>query len=220
MSRKPAAVFAGTPVDTEMGVHLVERSGMEGRAYPVSTDPVQQTRFQNATDEVKVETMRELLLRAAREGCGRMLVYCNSLSSAVDFTKLAAELAFPIITPLETYRSAAQKAETLGVIAANANGTNGIERTILEANPDLHVLTASCLDAVRDIEAGLDPDEIVSRHALDRLAEWFEANGCEAMILGCTHFPYFKDALAARIDLPIIDPDEDMIRRLREASEI
>ena len=34
----------------------------------------------------------------------------------------------------------------------------------------------------------------------------------EALILGCTHFPYFKEALALQTTLPLIDPAEEMVK--------
>ena len=33
-------------------------------------------------------------------------------------------------------------------------------------------------------------------------------------MLGCTHFPYFKEVLARQIRLPILDPAEEMLRLL------
>jgi len=38
----------------------------------------------------------------------------------------------------------------------------------------------------------------------------------EALVLGCTHFPYFKEALAARTGLPLVDPAEEMLRLLTQ----
>jgi len=35
-------------------------------------------------------------------------------------------------------------------------------------------------------------------------------------VLGCTHFPYFKEALAARTRLPLVDPAEEMLRLLTQ----
>ena len=43
---------------------------------------------------------------------------------------------------------------------------------------------------------------------------YFERIGCEALLLGCTHFPYIKDALAACFSRPIIDPAEEMVKLL------
>ena len=38
----------------------------------------------------------------------------------------------------------------------------------------------------------------------------------DAVVLGCTHFPYFKEALAARTGLPLVDPAEEMLRLLTQ----
>ena len=46
------------------------------------------------------------------------------------------------------------------------------------------------------------------------LMTYFERIGCEALLLGCTHFPYIKDALAACFSRPIIDPAEEMVKLL------
>ena len=58
--------------------------------------------------------------------------------------------------------------------------------------------------------------ELVERHRLVALAAWFADGGMEALVLGCTHFPYFKEALAARTGLPLVDPAEEMLRLLTQ----
>ena len=65
-----------------------------------------------------------------------------------------------------------------------------------------------------DIEAGIAPEEIIRRNHLDALLQYFEACGCEALVLGCTHYPYVADALRAYTDLPLLDPAEEMLRLL------
>ena len=67
---------------------------------------------------------------------------------------------------------------------------------------------------VLSIEAGEPPEELVARHRLPELADWFAAQGAEALLLGCTHFPYFKEALSRRTRLPILDPAQEMLRLL------
>ena len=78
----------------------------------------------------------------------------------------------------------------------------------------MDLLGACMLPAVLSIEQGEDPAELVERHHLPELAEWFSRCGMEALVLGCTHFPYFREALARRTSLPLIDPAEEMIRLL------
>ena len=42
-----------------------------------------------------------------------------------------------------------------------------------------------------------------------------ERGFAEALLLGCTHFPYFKEALARRTSLPLIDPAREMLELLQ-----
>lgn len=214
MLNEPIAVLAGTPVDTRMGVDCLAGAGLSGAAFPLAEDPRRQTAFQISSPEEKSARVLEVLRAAMDRGCRRAFVYCNSLSSAVDFGPLAAETGLRIVTPLDVYRTLAPRYHRLGLIAANAQGLAGIERTLLGANPALDLLGACMLPAVLSIEQGEDPAELVERHHLPELAEWFSRCGMEALVLGCTHFPYFREALARRTNLPLIDPAEEMIRLL------
>ena len=210
----PVAVLAGTPVDTRMGAALAARAGADARAFPLAEDPRQQTALQISSPEEKTAAVRAVLDRAAAQGCRRVFVYCNSLSSSVDFPALAQETGLWIVTPLDVYRALAPRYRRLGVMAANAQGLAGIERTLLGANPALDLLGSCALPVVISIESGLSPEALVERHHLAELADWFRLCGMEALVLGCTHFPYFKDALARRTSLPIIDPADEMLRLL------
>ena len=214
MLNEPIAVLAGTPVDTRMGVDCLAGAGLSGAAFPLAEDPRRQTAFQISSPEEKHARVLEVLRTAMGQGCQKVFVYCNSLSSAVDFGPLAAETGLRIVTPLDVYRTLAPRYHRLGLIAANAQGLAGIERALLSANPSLDLLGACMLPAVLSIEQGEDPAELVEYHHLPKLAEWFSQCGMEALVLGCTHFTYFKDALAQRTSLPLIDPAEEMIRQL------
>ena len=166
----PVAVLAGTPVDTRMGTAFLGARGLTALPFPISANPWEQTAFQYAPAEDRHRRVGQVLEQALRRGCGRALVYCNSLS--------------------------------------------GIEQVLLEANPRLNLLGACALQAVLDVEAGVPPEELVERRRLAELAGWFDGCGAEALVLGCTHFPYFKEALAARTTLPLVDPADEMLRLL------
>ena len=216
MAAEQIAVLAGTPVDTQMGVDCLAKAGLTGLAFPLASDPRQQTAFQISSQEEKTAAVRAVLEEARSRGCEKAFVYCNSLSGAVDFRPLAQEMNIPIVTPLDIYRELAPRYRRLGLIAANAQGLAGIERTLFAANPELDLLGACMLPVVLSIEAGEPPEELVERHRLPELAEWFRRSGMEALVLGCTHFPYFKEALARRTSLPLIDPAEEMVRKITE----
>ena len=197
---KPVIVMAGTPVDTQMGVDCLTAHGLTGLFCPVSTDPNQQTAFQISSMEEKVAAVTALL-RSAQEthGCERAFIYCNSLSGSVDFGPIARETGLKIVTPLDVYRRLAPRYHSLAVITAN---------------PALTLRSTGLLPVVLSIEAGEPPVELVARHRLPELCAWYESVGAEALVLGCTHFPYFKEVLARQIRLPILDPAEEMLRLL------
>lgn len=208
---EPIAVLAGTPVDTQMGVDVLSAAGLSGAPFPISPDPREQTAFQISSPAEKHRTALAILNRAQAQGCRKAFVYCNSLSASVDFDALARETGMRIVTPLQVYRTLAPQYRSLAFIAANAQGLAGIERVLLDANPGLDILSTAALPVVLAIEAGLPPEELVQRHRLAELADWFADCGMEALLLGCTHFPYFKEALARRTSLPLIDPAAKML---------
>ena len=211
----PIAVLAGTPVDTQMGMDVLHSAGLHGLAFPLANDPWEQTAFQISSAGEKRSKVCSVLRDAQAQGCRKVLVYSKSLSASVDFPPLAAETGLHIVTPLDVYRQLAVQYQRLALIAANAQGLAGIERTLLSANPGLEVRSAGLLPVVLSIEAGMPPEELVTFHQLDTLASWFAACGAEALLLGCTHFPYFKAALSQRTTLPLIDPTEEMLQLLK-----
>ena len=211
---KLTAVLAGTPVDTQMGVDCLEAAGLPALACPLSPDPRGQMAFQNSPKEEKNANTRKILTDAKAKGCSRAFIYCNSLSASVEFPPLAQELSMRIVTPLDVYRELANSYKRLSAIAANAQGVAGIERVMLLENPKLDLISIGMLQLVESIEAKMDPDQLVAHHRLPELAGWLQQLGMEALVLGCTHYPYFKEALARRTTLPLIDPAQRMIELL------
>ena len=95
------AVIAGTPVDTQMGVELLRGRGVPARGYPVSPTPEEQTRFQVSSPAGREAAMDVLLERIRADGPDRCLLYCNSLSAAIDAPALSARHGIPIWTPMD-----------------------------------------------------------------------------------------------------------------------
>lgn len=216
MDRKTGvAVLAGTPVDTQMGVEVLRAAEFHAVAYPVAENPRMQTAFQILQAQEKQDAVRKVLKQAMHDGCRQAFVYCNSLSAAVDFPTLSQELGLPIVTPLDVYRQLAKQYRSLGVIAANAQGLAGIERVMLQVNPNLDLYEASALAVVLSVEAGETPEKLIQAHSLKELTQWFQNCGVQALVLGCTHFPYYKDALASQTSLRLLDPAEGMLALLR-----
>ncbi|MDD7592832.1 MAG: aspartate/glutamate racemase family protein [Peptoniphilaceae bacterium] len=202
------AVMAGTPVDSALGVALVQREGFDALALAVSQNPQEQTRFQLLDAEAKKKTLRSILEPARAQSISRVLVYCNSLSASADFSVLQQETGMDFCTPFDAYRSIAPQFARLGVLAANAQGAAGVERVLVDANPDLRVVSVGNLQWVEAIEAGEAPEEIVVRHGFPAVCDLMRESACQGVVLGCTHFPVLEDALSNRLELPLFQPDD------------
>ena len=225
------AVLAGTPVDTAMGVEYIKNknSETEGQCLlplsdPVSVDCDAQVRFQYSDEDGKRAVMDNIFDAEIAEGVRDYFVYCNSLSGSFDFDTYAVMKSLDtdedirIYTPLQVYRSLGGEYGRIGVLAANNLSAHAIEEALMAANPDIYMIGTGNMAIVRAIEDGLAPEKIVETCGLRYMVKYMEACGAEAIVLGCTHFPYFRDELAALTDLPVIDPADKMFDNLVSAN--
>ena len=210
------AVIAGTPVDTRMGVEYLRRRdpSIETMPYPCAEDPRGCHLFQIAGDAEKQAHMEEIYRRAIDEGAERFFIYCNSLSSSVDFESISERFGVRTATPMSAYGRIAGMYDTIGVLAANNQCTKGIEDRFTAVNRKGYVIGIGNLKLTEAVECGMDPAAIAERFDFAGMCALFEANGCEAIVLGCTHFPYFIRELSALTALPVIDPADIMYESL------
>ena len=122
----------------------------------------------------------------------------------------------PMITPMQMYRQLAMDYQQVAVMAANSHGLMGVENNLYKANPRLQVIGITLLELVKSIEANLSPKEIATKFDFSSLFSFFNGSNVEAVILGCTHFPYIKEELESLTKLPIIDVGEYMVRTLKK----
>lgn len=202
------AVIAGTPVDTRMGVDLMRARGAEALGFPVSRTPEEQTAFQVGSRAAREEAVGAILEEIKARGLERVLLYCNSLSATIDAHALAEQRGLNIWTPMDVYGEIARRYRRVGVLAANCQGAAGVERAMVNASPETLVFGAGVLPLVLGVEAGTPPEDLVEDCGLETLLRFFEGGGAEAVVLGCTHFPYVKEALQKRTALPVLDPAE------------
>ena len=94
---------------------------------------------------------------------------------------------------------------------------SAIEEALMAANPDIYMVGTGNMAIVRAIEDGLTPEEVVEKCGLRHMVKYMEACGAEAIVLGCTHFPFFRDELAGLTELPVIDPADKMFDALLSA---
>ena len=224
------AVLAGTPVDTAMGVEYIKNknSETEGQCLlplsePVSESCDSQLRFQYSDEDGKRAVMDNIFDRSIADGVRDFFVYCNSLSGSFDFDTYAVMKSLEtgedisIYTPLQVYRDLGGTYRRIGVMAANNLSASAIEASLMASCPGVYVIGTGNMAIVSAIEEGLEPAEIVKECGLAELLRYMEACGAEAVVLGCTHFPYLKEELAKLTDLPLIDPADRMYEALTGA---
>lgn len=211
-----AAVVAGTPVDTGMGVDFLNGIDPEITAVPYAfSDRPEGCHLMQLEDEAaKEQRLHRLWDWAEENGTDAIFVYCNSLSGTFDFEAMAEKRGLVVTTPLMVYRTLGAKYKRAAVIAANNQSTAGIEKEFYRSNPHISVPGLGYLALVEAIESGLSPAAIVEQFRLDTLMRFFEQNGADCLILGCTHFPYLKEELSKHTSMPIIDPAELMYEML------
>lgn len=213
---KKVAVVAGTGVDTRMGVDFLagRDPSLDLICHPVAPTPQDCHLIQLRSQREKDEIFQQHFARAEEQGARDFFLYCNSLSACFDFETMAESRGDRVYTPLQIYRELGQRYRRLAVIAANNQSTAGIEKCLYERNGSISVIGVGYLAMVEAVEAALPPEELIRRFRLAELCRYFEENGAEALILGCTHFPYFQEALAAQTSLPLINPAEEMYQRM------
>ena len=210
------AVMAGTPIDSKLGTELLNSYGYDDVVLvPISNNPVEQTTFQALEDEERENIIVKIIDELKENSCDAIFVYCNSLSSVVDFDRLAEKMNISIITPMQMYRNLGLEYKYLAVMAANSHGLTGVENNLYVSNPRLRVLGLSMLELVKAIEESNRPEQIVEDFNFKTLFNYFELTNVEAVVLGCTHFPYIKKELEKITKLHIIDVGVFMIESLK-----
>ena len=211
------AVMAGTPIDSKLGENLLNSCGYNDIVLvPISNNPVEQTTFQSLNDSEREKIIVEIIEQLKEKNCEVIFVYCNSLSSVVDFDRLAIEHNIKIVTPMQMYRNLGLEYKYLAVMAANSHGLTGVENNLYVSNPSLRVLGLSMLELVKAIEEESHPEEIVKDFNFEVLFNYLEQTKVEAVVLGCTHFPYIKKELEKITNLPIIDVGVFMINSMEK----
>ena len=232
-SMRKVSVIAGTPVDTQMGVEFLESRNRHAEEHdlveplyrPVAEDCDAQIRFQYSDNDEKRDVMDSIFDADIAEGVRDFFIYCNSLSGAFDFDRYALRKSIEcdgdvrIYTPLQVYRKLGEGYSRIGLIAANNLSAHAIEEALMSSNQDLYVIGSGNMAVVRAIEEEHSPERIIEECGLGACAEYMEACGAEAVLLGCTHFPYLREEFEKVCCLPVIDPADMMYEALTEQSE-
>lgn len=134
-------------------------------------------------------------------GATVLVVACNTMSAvALEVLKKKFQKVsiFDVITP--AVAAVVQRApDRVGVIGTRATIGSGVyERRIKEQRPKTNVVSQACPMLVPFIEEGLaessDTTRFVRRYLIPLLQ-----HQVQALVLGCTHYPFVKKAIAYKM---------------------
>jgi glutamate racemase len=136
-----------------------------------------------------------------------LVVACNSVSTVLDFVKSPVPL-FGVIKPGAS--AAVERLKTvdgkrIGLWATQATVlSKAYEKEIKDLDSSIDVEMISCPTLVALVEESLNAHKLLP-YAFDYYLEQFE-NKIDVLILGCTHFPFFKVPLSKKIpEIQLID---------------
>jgi glutamate racemase len=171
------------------------------------------------------EVVTQYSLRNARFLVARevelIVVACNT-ASAVALPALRAALAIPVLGVVEPGARVAARATRsgrVGVIGtASTIASGAYQRALRAARPDVQVIAAACPLFVPLAEEGwTDPDDEVVRAVARRYLAAFRGGAVDTLVLGCTHYPLLKSALARELPgVTLVDSAEAIAAEVAE----
>jgi glutamate racemase len=156
----------------------------------------------------------------ARHDIDLLVVACNT-ASAVALPALRAELTVPVLGVVEPgARVAVERTRTgrIGVIGTQGTVASGAyQAAIRRLRPDAEVLAQACPLFVPLAEEGwTDPGDEIVRGIVLRYLEPLRAAGVDTLVLGCTHYPLLKGAIAAELPgVALVDSAEAIAADVR-----
>ncbi|MDQ6809713.1 MAG: glutamate racemase [Verrucomicrobiota bacterium] len=151
----------------------------------------------------------EIAQMLVREGAKAIVIACNT-ASAVAVPELEKNLSVPVtgvILPGATAAIAATRSGRIGVIGTRATIKSGAyERALHSIAPDVHVLARACPLLVPLIEEGWLESRISDDVILQYLRPLLD-EGIDTLVLGCTHYPLLRPAIARLVgpDITLVD---------------
>lgn len=132
-----------------------------------------------------------------QRGIGLLVVACNTASAAA-LPALRAALPIPVVGVIEpgARAAAARSKGRIGVLGTPGTIRSGAyQRELLRLSPQSQVMTQSCPLFVPLAEEGWTEGEVPLRVA-QRYLSPLVAQNVDTVVLGCTHYPLLKSAIA------------------------
>jgi glutamate racemase len=163
-----------------------------------------------------LEFARELAWSLVRGFDAKAIVVACNTASAAGYHELAAELPVPMVEVIEPGVRAlveATRSGRVGVIGTVGTiGSGAYDKAVSETGAPVTLTAAACPGFVEFVERGETSGEQVTILA-ERLLAPVRAAGVDALLLGCTHYPYL-----ARVIGDVMGPDVVLVSSADETA--
>jgi glutamate racemase len=170
------------------------------------------------------ETVQRYALELAemlmQKNAKALVVACNTVSS-VTLPLLTSRFPVPVIGVIKPGARAALQAtrnQHVGVIGTRATIRSGAyEKALCATDNNVRVSSRACPLLVPLIEEGLLDDDVTDR-VIVRYLEPLLADGIDTLVLGCTHYPLLRTAIARALGgrITLVDSAENCATAVQE----
>lgn len=217
--KRIAGIIAGTPVDTRMGADFIRALGWQCKHFALSPSAEAQHALQLENSRWLQALVEEKIDQMASQGVAFVVIYCHSLSSALDRDRLRRTMPVPVIMPLDAYRDVAQDYDCLAVLAANELGLAGARQVLIRENPSLRVVGEHSMELVHRVEAAESVATIVASAPMQSFINRAKHEGAQGILLACTHFPCLSDELRRQVTIAVRDINDELRRVILPAHD-
>ncbi|MFC0820148.1 glutamate racemase [Moraxella marmotae] len=163
-----------------------------------------------------------------RQGCKLIVIACNS-ASAHALSALRERCSVPIVGLVPAVKPACQISKTrqIAVLATQATLQGKllaqvIEQTAVPKGVTVHKHFEPML--VPWVESGMPIDHQVANLLIEQTRTWYQM-GIDVIVLGCTHYPFFREFLQAWIDeqavpMTLLDSGAAIAERVKSLLEL
>lgn len=172
--------------------------------------------------EKSPEYIRERCRRIADfllgQGAKALVLACNTATAAAVAELRECHPGLPVVgmEPAVKPAAAATRTGTVGVLATTGTLKSARFAALLDRFAgDVRVVTQPCPGLVERIEAG-ELDGPQTRELLEGFVAPLLLEGCDTLILGCTHYPFIKPLLRRLVpeSISLIDTGAAVARQL------
>lgn len=216
MKNRPIGIFDSGIGGLTVAKSLIDKLPGESFIYFGDTAHVP---YGSKSREELFKYARDIIAFLLAKDVKAIIVACNTHSS-ITLPSLEQDCPVPILGVVKPGARLAVRVshkQCIGIIATQATvNSRAYSKNIAEMSPDARVFESACPLFVPMVESGkLNGEEVdrAIREYLDPLMD----EGIDAVVLGCTHYPFLAPAISnfTGSDIQMVDPAQETIEELK-----